>query len=61
MGLQLVSGYSANVLKTVLNEDIEYNDNKEGITMSSVSPTESFVKTLMMPQFDIVNDITNII
>jgi Mg-chelatase subunit ChlD len=61
MGLQLVSGYSANVLKTVLNEDIEYNDNKEGITMSSVSPTESFVKTLIMPQFDIVNDITNII
>jgi Mg-chelatase subunit ChlD len=61
MGLQLVSGYSANVLKTVLNEDIEYNINKEGITMSSVSPTESFVKTLMMPQFDIVNDITNII
>jgi len=61
MGLQLVSGYSANVLKTVLNEEIEYSDKKGGIVMASVSPTESFVKTLMMPQFDIVSDIVKTI
>ncbi|ULY68532.1 hypothetical protein [Chlorella virus XW01] len=61
MGLQLVSGYSANVLKTVLNEEFEYTDKKEGIVMASVSPTESFVKTLMMPQFDIISNIVNTI
>ena len=61
IGLQLVSGYSANVLKTVLNEEIEYSDKKGGIVMTSVSPTESFVKTLMMPQFDIVSDIVKVL
>jgi hypothetical protein len=62
MGLQLVSGFSANVLKTVLNEEIEYvNVNiKNQMSVVQVSPTESFIKTLMMPQFDIISDIVNL-
>jgi Mg-chelatase subunit ChlD len=59
-GLQLVSGFSANVLKTVLNEDIEYNNVDHKISMAQVSPTESFVKTLMSPQFDIIEDLINL-
>jgi hypothetical protein len=54
-GIQLVSGYSQTLMKQVFTGDYKYEVQADGNVRVSVDPIESFLKALMIPEYDIVS------
>ena len=54
-GIQLISGYSQTLMKQVFTGDYKYEIQEDGNIRVSVDPIESFLKALMIPDYDIVS------
>ena len=51
-GLQLAEGLSHGMLVSILTNACEYKEDENGVMKASISPVESFQKTIYHPYFD---------
>ena len=58
-GLQLAEGLSHGMLVSILTNACKYTEDEKGVKKSSISPIESFQKTIYHPYFDKVTDIVH--